>query len=87
MEENKGKYAFNPYSIFQNHLCQADALPFSDDFQSTNIGSESNVIDSFNQTVALGNNHYIDDDWSGVSIFFLVSHEDITLYPEYDLVK
>lgn len=89
METHKGEDAFNPSSIFQNPLCEDDALPFLDDFQSANFGSESNVINSFNQSVALGKNHSNDDDsidvcnheCPSVSVDLLVSHEDFNLDP------
>lgn len=64
-------------------------LPFLDDSWSTNLYNESNLINSFNQSVALGNNHSNDDDsidvcnhkCPGVSSDLLVSHEDFSLGP------
>lgn len=94
-EEKEGEYSFNLSSLFKNPPCQNYVLPFLDDSQPSNLISESNVINSFNQSIALGNNHYNDDDSVDVcdhelpcvSVDLLVSHEDFTLDPEYDLVK
>lgn len=62
-------------------------LPFLDDFQSPNFGSEPNAINSFSKSVALANNHFGDDDsvdvcdheWPSASSNLLASHEDFTL--------
>lgn len=95
MAEKKGEYAFNPSSIFKNTLCEDDALPFLDHSRSNNIGSESNVINYFDQSVALGNNSFDDDDSvdvcdhksPGVSSNLLVSHEYFNLDPESNSIK
>ena len=70
-------------------------LPFLDDFQSANLGSESNEINYFDQFVALGKNHSDDDEsvylgdyeCPGASSNLLVSHEYFTLDLESDSVK
>lgn len=64
-----------------------------DDSQSSNLNSESNVINSFDQYVASGNNHFNDDDlvdvcdhdFPSASANILVAHEYFNL--KYDLVK
>lgn len=63
VEEKEGEDAFNLSSIFQNHPCEDDVLPLLDDFQSPNLGSESNANNSFNQFITLGDNHYDGDNY------------------------
>lgn len=66
-----------------------------DDFQCPNFGIESNVINYFNQSVALGNSHSNDDDFvevcdhefPGASLDLLVYHEEFLVDLESDLVK
>ena len=65
------------------------------DSQSTNLGGKSNIINSFNQPPALGSDHSSDDnsiyvcrdESPSTSYHLLVSHEDITFDPKYDLLE
>jgi len=91
----EGEDAFNPSSLFQIPPCEDDALPFLDDFKYSNFGSKSNVINSFNQSIALGKNHFDDDESIEVSdekyprapVYLLVSHEDFNLDVIYHSAK
>lgn len=66
-----------------------------DDFQYGNLGNESNVINYFYQSVALGNNHSDENDFVDVCVdeclsapsYLSVSHEYFNLDLESDLFK
>jgi len=62
-QEQEYEDAPNIFYFCQDPPCQDYVPPFLGDFQSTNLGSESNVINSFNQFVALENNPSNDDDF------------------------
>jgi len=89
VEEQESEDAISLSSFSKNPPCEDDALPFLDDFQSANLSRESNEINSFNQSIALGNNHSDDDEFVdecdhkslGASTRLLVSREDFNLEP------
>lgn len=95
VEEEESEENLDLSSLSQSSLCQDNSLPFLDDFQSTNLCSESNAINYSNQSISLGNNHPGDDDcvyvfnheFLGVLTDILVSHEDFDLDLESYLVE
>jgi len=83
-DEKEVEDALNIYSTFQNLPCEDDVLPFLNDFQSTNLIRESNVINSFDQYVALGNNHFHGDYYADVNNDkFPTASSDITFSYKY----
>ena len=70
-------------------------LPFLNDSKSAKLDNESNVINSFDQSITFSKNHPNDDDsidvcnhkCQGISTKLLVSHEDFNLGPESYLTK
>jgi len=89
-EEKEGEDALNISCFCQDPLCQGYAFLFLGDCEYANIGSESNAINYFNQSIASDNNHsndvYFIDAWNhecpGALADILVSHEDFTLDPK-----
>lgn len=84
---------FNISSVFQNPPCQNNAFLLLHYSQSSNIGRESNAINSFNQP--LGSSHSSDDDsiyvchdeFPSTSYDLSVSHGDFNLDLESSSVK
>ena len=63
VEEWKCEDTFDIYSLFQNPLCQHVVPSLLNDFQSTNLSSQSIEVNFLNQSIVLENHHSDDDEY------------------------